>query len=86
MKSLTINIDHVAKHLKKDLSFRELDHAIKKGHRIQDIILVVPSGVVHSGSFPTAYGQLRVVTVRKRRKACLMLMSEMDYELAADYL
>jgi hypothetical protein len=72
----TLNIKAVAKHLKRSFTFRELEAAVNKGERVQDLVLMVPKGVIHSGSIWTSYGQLLVVTNNHVKRAILQKKPE----------
>jgi hypothetical protein len=61
-KELQLNIKETAERLKRSTTFKELEYYVKAGMGIQDLVLIVPKGILHSGSMRTRYGPLLVVT------------------------
>lgn len=81
-----LNIKKVAHHMTTSFSFNELEKMIHRGVSVADLILVVPAGVIHSGTIWTSYGHIVVMTNKTVKKAILTIKAEAKNITSADYM
>lgn len=75
------SMDHMIREVRKHrpFTFPQLEQMIEEGAQISDLLLLVPKGVIHSGSIATRLGPLEIATSLVISKQEMLLIKRTDY-------